>query len=84
MSAATEWAKHDIRVNTVCFGLVETDMTEVIRSDRFRERSLAKIPMGRWVQPEQAARSIVYLLSDASELVTGQTYSVNGGAHMHP
>lgn len=84
MSAAVEWARHDIRVNTVCFGLVETDMTEVIRSDRFRERSLAKIPMGRWVQPEQAARSIAYLLSDASDLVTGQTYSVNGGAHMHP
>lgn len=84
MSAATEWAKHDIRVNTVCFGLVETDMTEVIRSDRFRDKSLAKIPMGRWVQPAQAARSIAYLLSDASEMVTGQTYSVNGGAHMHP
>ena len=84
MSAAAEWAKHDIRVNTVCFGLVETDMTEVIRSERFRERSLAKIPMGRWVQPEQAARALAYLLSDASDLVTGQTWSVNGGAHMHP
>lgn len=84
MSAAVEWARHDIRVNTVCFGLVETDMTEVIRSERFRERSLAKIPMGRWVQVEQASRAIVYLLSDASDMVTGQTYSVNGGAHMHP
>jgi len=84
MSAAQEWAKHEIRVNTVCFGLVETDMTEMLRSDKFRDRSLAKIPMGRWVQADQAARSILYLLSDASELVTGQTYSVNGGAHMHP
>ncbi|NYT79288.1 SDR family oxidoreductase [Alcaligenaceae bacterium] len=83
MSAAREWAQYEIRVNTVCFGLVETDMTEALRSDKFRERSLAKIPMGRWVQAEQAARSIVYLLSDASELVTGQTFSVNGGAHMH-
>lgn len=84
MSAATEWARHDIRVNTICFGLVETEMTAVIRSDRFRERSLGKIPMGRWVQPEQAAQSIVYLLSGASDLVTGQTFSMNGGAHMHP
>jgi len=84
MSAATEWARYDIRVNTICFGLVETDMTKVIRSDRFRERSLAKIPMGRWGSPEDAAQPICYLLSGASELVTGQTFSMNGGAHMHP
>lgn len=82
MSAAQEWAKYDIRINTICFGLVETDMTEVIRSDRFRERSLAKIPMGRWGGPEEAARPICYLLSEGSELVTGQNFSMNGGAHM--
>ncbi|MGE4336043.1 MAG: SDR family NAD(P)-dependent oxidoreductase [Pigmentiphaga sp.] len=84
MSAAKEWAKHDIRVNTVCFGLVETEMTEKLRSERFRERSLGKIPMGRWGGPDEAARPICYLLSGASDLVTGQTFSMNGGEHMHP
>ena len=84
MSAAMEWAKHGIRVNTICFGLVETDMTATLRADKFRDRSLAKIPMGRFGTTEQSAQPICYLLSDASDTVTGQTFSMNGGAHMHP
>lgn len=82
MSAAREWAKHDIRVNTICFGLVETDMTAVIRSEKFRAQSLAKIPMARWGGADEAAKPICYLLSEAADLVTGQTFSMNGGSHM--
>ncbi|HKQ84196.1 MAG TPA: SDR family NAD(P)-dependent oxidoreductase, partial [Steroidobacteraceae bacterium] len=55
MSAAREWAKYEIRVNAVCFGVVETPMTETVRGEKFRETILAQIPMGRWSQPEEAS-----------------------------
>lgn len=79
MSAAREWGKHEIRVNTVCFGMVETPMTETIRSDEFRDRYLAQIPFGRWAQPEEVAKPVCFLLSEAASYITGQHLSVNGG-----
>ncbi len=84
MSAALEWAKFGIRSNAVCFGLVETPMTEVVRGDKFRDMMLARIPMGRWTTPEEAANPICFLLSNAASFITGQTLSVDGGAFMSP
>ncbi|MDO8705403.1 MAG: SDR family NAD(P)-dependent oxidoreductase [Sulfuricaulis sp.] len=84
MSAALEWAKHDIRANAICYGLVETPMTEVIRGDKFRDMALARIPMGRWTSPEEAVKSICFLVSDAGSYITGQTLSVDGGTFMAP
>ena len=82
MAAAREWGKYEIRTNTVCFGVVETPMTEVVRGDKFRESVLAQIPMGRWAQPEEASTTICFLLSDASSYIIGQHISVNGGYHI--
>ena len=82
MSAAREWAKYGIRVNTLCFGVVETPMTEVVRGERFRENTLAQIPMGRWAQPEEAANAACFLLSPASSYIIGQHIGVNGGYHI--
>ncbi|AEC21219.1 3-oxoacyl-[acyl-carrier-protein] reductase [Pusillimonas sp. T7-7] len=82
MSAAREWAKHGIRTNSVSMGVVETPMTEVILGDRFRDGILAQIPMGRWSQPEEVAKSICFLLSDASSYIVGQHIGVNGGYHI--
>lgn len=82
MSAAREWAKHGIRANAICFGLVETQMTETIRSDKFRERVLSRIPMGRWSSPAEAATPICFFLSQASSYITGQVISVDGGSYM--
>ncbi|MGE8366442.1 SDR family NAD(P)-dependent oxidoreductase [Cupriavidus basilensis] len=79
MCAAREWGKYAIRVNTVGFGVVETPMTETIRSDKFRDTYLAQIPLGRWAAPEEVARPVCFLLSDAGSYVTGQHLSVNGG-----
>ena len=84
MSAAREWARYGIRVNSVAFGVVETPMTEVIRGEKFHDQTLAKIPMGRWSKPEEAAQPICFLLSDASSYITGQRLSANGGSHMSP
>ena len=82
MSAAREWAKYGIRTNTVCFGLVETPMTEIIRGERFREGALAQIPMGRWGQPEEVVKTVCFLLSDAASYIIGQHIGVNGGYHL--
>ncbi len=54
MSAALEWAKHGIRVNTVLFGVIETPMTETIRGERFRDTYLKQIPLGRWGTTERS------------------------------
>jgi 3-oxoacyl-[acyl-carrier protein] reductase len=82
MSAAREWARCGIRVNTAVFGVVETPMTEVIRGEKFRDTYLAKIPLGRWGRPDEAAKLICFLLSDASSFITGQHISSNGGSQM--
>jgi 3-oxoacyl-[acyl-carrier protein] reductase len=82
MSAAREWGKFNVRTNSVCFGVVETPMTEVVRGDKFRDGLLAQIPMGRWAQPEEVVKTVCFLLSDASSYVTGQHLGVNGGYHV--
>ena len=79
MSAAREWAAQDIRVNSICFGDVETEMTEVIRSEKFRDRIMAQVPMGRFAEPPEVCRPVCFLLSNAASYVTGQHLSVNGG-----
>jgi len=79
MSAAREWAAKGIRVNSICFGVVETEMTETVRSERFRDRTLAQVPMGRFGTPAEVSQPVCFLLSDAASYITGQHLSVNGG-----
>ena len=60
-----------------------TQMTEVIRTDeRFKEKYLDRIPMGRWAEPDEIAPVFVFFASDASAYVTGQVLAVNGGLYM--
>jgi 3-oxoacyl-[acyl-carrier protein] reductase len=80
MTVAREWSRHNIRANAVCFGVVETAMTETVRNDeRFRDKYLEQIPLGRWATPEEAAMPTVFLLSRAASYITGQVLSVSGG-----
>lgn len=82
MTAALEWSKFNVRSNSVCFGVVETPMTEVVRGEKFRDTMLAKIPMGRWAKPEEVVKTVCFLLSDAASYITGQHLAVNGGFHI--
>lgn len=82
MSTAREWARYGIRANSVAFGVVETPMTETVRSEKFRDTYLARIPLGRFTLPDEAATPVCFLLSDAASYITGQRLSVNGGFHM--
>ncbi|MFC4271090.1 SDR family oxidoreductase [Sneathiella chungangensis] len=82
MSAAKEWGRHNIRVNSVCFGVVETEMTETIRSDKFRDTYMAQVVLQRFSTPEEVVKGVCFLLSDASSYITGQHLSIDGGSHI--
>ena len=79
MSAAKELARHGITVNAIAPGAA-TPMTETIRTDeRFKDKYLDRIPLGRWAEPEEIAPVFVFFASDASAYVTGQVLAADGG-----
>ena len=79
MSAAKELARYGITVNAIAPGAA-TPMTETIRTDeRFRDKYLDRIPMGRWAEPEEIAPVFVFLASAAASYVTGQVLAADGG-----
>ena len=79
MAAARELARHGITVNAIAPGAA-TPMTETIRTDeRFRDKYLARIPLGRWAAPEEVAPVFVFFASDDASYVTGQVLAADGG-----
>ena len=82
MSAAREWGRYNIKVNSVCYGLVETAMTEAVRQEKFRNRYLDAIPLGRFSTPQDVAPATCFLLSDAAGYITGQHLAIDGGFHI--
>ena len=78
-SMAKELAKKQITVNAVA-PLAATAMTENIRSnDKLAAKTLARIPLGRWAQPDEIAATFVFFASDAASYITGQVLPVDGG-----
>jgi 3-oxoacyl-[acyl-carrier protein] reductase len=79
LAAARELARHAITVNAIAPGAA-TPMTETIRTDeRFRDRYLERIPLGRWAEPAEIAPVFVFLASDDASYVTGQVLAADGG-----
>ena len=71
-----------IRVNAICPGPISGRMMDSIPQE-YQDSLAASIPLGRLGQPEEVARTSLFLLSDDSSFFTGQTLSPNGGSYMH-
>ncbi len=82
MCSAREWGKFNINVNSVCYGMVETTMTETIRQEKFRDKYLSQIPLQRFSSTEEVAPATCFLLTDAAAYITGQHLSIDGGFYM--
>jgi 2-dehydro-3-deoxy-D-gluconate 5-dehydrogenase len=77
---AAEWGPHGVRVNAIAPGYVETPNTQALREQPERSAEiLARIPVGRWAQPEDIVGPAVFLASDAAEYVNGHVLAVDGG-----
>lgn len=89
--AALEHARDGITINAICPGLVETDMIDEFEAhaainnvsvDQLKAGLLARVPMGRMLQPVEIAHIAVYLAASESDGMTGQTITISGGMRM--
>ncbi|WP_112323014.1 SDR family oxidoreductase [Oceanibium sediminis] len=79
-SFANEWAAHGVNVNAIAPGYVATDNTAALQADPEREAQLmARVPLGRWLRPEEIAAPVVFLASDAASAIHGTVLAVDGG-----
>lgn len=77
---SVELSPRKVRVNTVCGGLIETDTLEYFpNKDEMIEFAVQRTPMGRLGQPEDLARVVAFLASEAAEWITGQVIVADGG-----
>lgn len=81
--AAREFAAYGIRVNAVCPGVIETEMTSALRQDaQMMQTWLSTIPQARLGQPQDVAGLVLFLCSPAAAYITGQAINVDGGKVM--
>ena len=84
---AMEWARFKIRANCIAPGAIDTKLYDAIysllpgeRAEAAKASAASNIPMGRIGKPQEIADAVLYLSTDASSYVTGQTFAVDGGA----
>jgi len=80
-SLATEYAKKNINVNCISPGFIQTAMTDKI-DEKFKEIIISKIPSARLGEPDDIANAVLFLSSNQSSYINGETLHVNGGMYM--
>ncbi len=84
-SLAIETAQSGVRVNALVPGWIDTELTDFLRSNEAAESGvLARVPMGRWGHADEIASGALFLASDASSFMTGQTLILDGGLSAMP
>jgi len=79
---AQEGASRGITVNAVAPGYVDTEMVRAVPKDVL-EKIVARIPVGRLGKADDISRTVLFLVADEADFITGSTLSVNGGQHMY-
>ena len=81
---AVEWARYNVRVNAICPGWIETDLTRPYMQDQKTvDAGLRQIPLRRFGKPEDIGPMAVYLASDEASFVTGEAFVIDGGQIAH-
>jgi 3-oxoacyl-[acyl-carrier protein] reductase len=80
-SLAIEYAKKNININCISPGFIKTAMTDKI-DDKFKEIIISKIPSARLGEPDDIANAVLFLSSEQSNYINGETLHVNGGMYM--
>jgi 3-oxoacyl-[acyl-carrier protein] reductase len=80
-SLAIEYAKKNININCISPGFIKTAMTDKI-DEKFKEIIISKIPSARLGEPDDIANAVLFLSSDQSNYINGETLHVNGGMYM--
>ena len=80
-SLAIEYAKKNINVNCISPGFIKTKMTDKI-DEKFKESIVSKIPSGRLGEPEDVANAVLFLASNQSNYINGETLHINGVMYM--
>ena len=80
-SLAIEYAKKNININCISPGFIKTSMTDKL-DDKFKEAIVSKIPSARLGHPDDIANAVLFLCSNQSSYINGETLHVNGGMYM--
>jgi NAD(P)-dependent dehydrogenase (short-subunit alcohol dehydrogenase family) len=80
-SAALEYANKNIRINAVCPGFTESALLDelIAAKPNMDEKLKSTIPMKRFGKADEIAEAIVWLASDSTKFITGQTLTLDGG-----
>ena len=79
---AQEGARHNITVNAIAPGYIDTDMVAAVPANVL-EKIVERIPVGRLGKADEIARGVAFLVADDAGFITGSTLSINGGQHMY-
>ena len=80
-SLAIEYARKNININCISPGFIKTEMTEKI-DEKYKDIIISKIPSARLGDPEDIANAVLFLASNYSDYINGETLHVNGGMYM--